>query len=282
MKKYQFYGIILLYLWCSIAAYSQDTKQEADEKNMVPLTTIFHNIGGNALHSLTFNNGFNFAAAGLSTWGLIESGIDWQWRNFAYTHETLANGAYSAVIYAGYAVPIAAPLAFYFAGFFKADEKLQIAAMAVVQSMALANGFHSVLKLSTGRSEPYIINQYHHTRIDTPNDFSGTFDWFKMVLLDGWPSGHTMSAFATAATIAEIYKNNIFLKAAFYSYAVIMGLGVSLNVHWVSDVIAGALMGYAIGTTIGRSFSGILKNEPQNNRVSFSMTAMPLGIQVRF
>jgi membrane-associated phospholipid phosphatase len=159
-------------------------------------------------------------------------------------------------------------------------------ALALGQSMALANGVHAILKLSTGRSEPFIINQYHHKRVETSDDFSGDFNWFNMVLLDGWPSGHTLSAFATAATLAQMYSDNIWVKIAAYSYAAVVGIGVSLNVHWASDVLAGALMGYAIGTTVGRSFSQRLKPAAQNNKVSFTITvqptAQPLGILVRF
>ncbi|GHV51590.1 hypothetical protein AGMMS49579_07240 [Spirochaetia bacterium] len=212
----------------------------------------------------------------------VESGVDWTWRNFAYKHETFANAAYSSVIYAGYVVPAATPVALYMAGIFRHDEKMQIAGLALGQSMILANAFHTILKLSTGRTEPYIINQYHHNRIDTSGDFSGEFDWFKMDIVDGWPSGHTLSAFATAATISEIYNDKTWVKIAAYSYAVLVGAGVSFNVHWASDVLAGALIGYAVGATVGRSFRQLLKPVEQHNGVSLSMTAYPLGISMRW
>jgi membrane-associated phospholipid phosphatase len=276
---------LLIFALYPVSVFSQEQNDEETMEEMyrpVPLSTIFHDIGGNALHSLVFNYGANFAAAGLGTWLFVESGLDWQWRNFAYDHEPLANGAYAAVIYAGWALPFATPVGFYLAGLFAHDEKLQIAGMALVQSMALANGFHAIFKLSTGRSEPYIISQYHHERINTSDDFSGDFDWFKMALLDGWPSGHTLSAFATAATIAQLYSDNLPLKIAVFSYAAIVGLGVSLNVHWASDVLAGALMGYAVGTTVGISFRQLLRPEAPREKISFSLTAQPLGILVRF
>jgi membrane-associated phospholipid phosphatase len=275
----------------SVFAEEQAVRLPADqisvERDIVPLSTLFFNIGENTLGSFTFNYGANFAAAGLGTLLFIESGIDWKWRNFAYNNESLANVAYSSVMYAGYIIPSATPVMFYMAGLLRHSEKMQITAMALAQSMALASGIHAVLKLTTGRSEPYIIDQYHHERINTSDqryggDFSGRFDWFKMNLLDGWPSGHTLSAFATAATISEIYKDNLSLKIVFYSYAVLIGLGVSLNVHWASDVFAGALMGYAIGTTVGRSFSKLINPVIQHEKVSFYITAEPFGVLVRF
>ncbi|GMO52189.1 MAG: hypothetical protein Ta2G_10070 [Termitinemataceae bacterium] len=154
--------------------------------------------------------------------------------------------------------------------------------MALIQSMALANATQVILKLSTGRSAPHLKNQDHHTRIDTDKDFSDEFDWFKLDVMDGWPSGHTLSAFATAATLAEIYNDKIWVKIAAYSYAFIMGAGVSLSVHWLSDVLAGALMGYAIGSTVGRSFSKLLKPQANEKTLSVSMTAQPLGVHIQF
>jgi membrane-associated phospholipid phosphatase len=290
---------LALLLLVSVSVFSQEQDEQDPEKgrptklalaerlreswdDRVPLLNMFHNIGWNALDSITFNYGTNFATAGLGTWFLIGSGIDWDWRNFSYDHEALANGMYSASIYAGYVIPIAAPFVFYFTGLFGHDKELQVAGLALVQSMALANGVHAILKLSTGRSEPSVINQFHHERNPTSDDFSGEFTWFKMVLLDGWPSGHTLSAFATAATIAQIYSDSLLIKIAAYSVAAFIGLGVSLNVHWASDVLAGALMGYAIGATVGRSFRQFLKPVTRHDRVSFLMTAVPLGVMVRF
>ncbi len=274
-------------LMCAvISAHTTETVPEETHRSVpaetaVPLLTAFDNIGENALHTLAFNHGANFAFAGLGTWLFIESGVDWKWRNFAYDHETLANSAYSSVVYAGYAVPSATPVAFYLAGLFRHDEKLQITGLALVQSMAFAAAAQAILKSSTGRSEPYIIGQYHHTRLETQTDFSGEFDWFKTNILDGWPSGHTMSAFAVASTVAQMYHDNICIKIASFSYALLVGIGVSLSVHWASDVVAGALMGYAIGTTVGRSFSAQVRKTP-HKEVSLSVSAQTLGIMVRF
>jgi membrane-associated phospholipid phosphatase len=243
---------------------------------------LFYHFGTNALHSLTFNYGANFIGAGLGTWAFIESGLDWKWRNFGYKHEAFANIAYSAVIYAGYVIPTATPVAFYITGLFIHDEKLQIAGLAMLQSLALANTAQVILKLTTGRSEPYLINQYHHERITASDDFSGKFNWFKNGFLDGWPSGHTLSAFASATALAQIYNDNLFIQIAAYSFASIIGLGVSFNVHWASDVLAGALIGYAVGAAVGRDFRQLLKPEAQHDKVLFSITAQPLGVLVRF
>ena len=80
-----------------------------------------------------------------------------------------------------------------------------------------------------------------------------------MNVIDGWPSGHTANAFSAAATIAELYKDNRIAVTGSYIYAAAIGLGVSVNVHWASEVFAGALIGWAIGKTVGKSFARLLK-----------------------
>ena len=45
------------------------------------------------------------------------------------------------------------------------------------------------------------------------------------------------------------------LVALSLAYAVYIGIGVSMTIHWFSDFVAGTLIGTAIGTTIGKSFS---------------------------
>ena len=44
------------------------------------------------------------------------------------------------------------------------------------------------------------------------------------------------------------------------AYALNIGLGVSMTIHWFSDFLAGAIIGTAIGTVVGKSF---LRSEMQ-------------------
>jgi membrane-associated phospholipid phosphatase len=38
------------------------------------------------------------------------------------------------------------------------------------------------------------------------------------------------------------------------TYALYIGLGVSMTIHWFSDFAAGAIIGSAIGAVVGKSF----------------------------
>jgi membrane-associated phospholipid phosphatase len=134
----------------------------------------------------------------------------------------------------------------------------------------------------TGRVSPGIVNELDHTRSQQTDDFSGKFDWFNANFIRGWPSGHTANAFAAAATISEMYKNNLWLKIGVYAYAALIGLGVTLDVHWASEAVAGALIGYGVGKTVGKSFNKLLKNDRSGNQASFYVTPNSLGIIVSF
>ena len=38
------------------------------------------------------------------------------------------------------------------------------------------------------------------------------------------------------------------------TYALFIGIGVSMTIHWFSEFLAGAIIGTAIGAVVGKSF----------------------------
>jgi membrane-associated phospholipid phosphatase len=241
---------------------------------------VFYNIGWNAFHSVTYNYGLNFIGAGFGTWAFIESGIDWEWRNIAYNNTWLANCGRPG-LYIGYIVPAITPIITYTVGRFSRNEKLQITAFALTQSLMLTLAIQSPLKMITGRALPGIITELDHTRNSRADDFSNEFNWFNSNFIGGWPSGHTANAFAAAATISEIYTDSLWLTICVYSYAALIGFGVTLDAHWASEAMAGALIGYAVGKTVGKSFSKLLKGKENKNNFSFYFTPNTIGVIIR-
>jgi membrane-associated phospholipid phosphatase len=276
MKKY-IVCLLLLIVFC-LDLYS-GTEQSDDDAP--PAVLIFHDMGRNLLDAVTYNYGINFAGAGLGTWALIETGADWKWRNIAYDHAWLSNCGRPG-LYIGFIVPGLAPIITYAISYYTNDEKLLVASLALAQSLMLTLAIQTPLKMITGRVSPGIVNELDHKRSQQTDDFSDRFDWFNANFIRGWPSGHTANAFAAAATIAEIYKNNLWLKIGVYSYATLIGLGVTLNVHWASEAVAGAVIGYAVGKTVGKSFNKLLKNDSADSPVSFYFTPNSLGVIVSF
>jgi membrane-associated phospholipid phosphatase len=232
------------------------------------------------LNSITYNYGLNFIGTGVGTWAFIETGIDWKWRNIAYNNTWLSESGIP-FLYIGYIVPVIAPIAAYTTGYFKNDEKLQITAIAIVQSLFLTLSTQAILKVATGRAVPGIVTEMDHIRDSREDDFSDEFDWFNFNFIAGWPSGHTANAFSFAAVISEIYHDNTALKIGAYTYAALVGLGVSVNAHWASDVLAGMLIGYAIGKTVGKSFCGLMEKGHELQKVTLYATGNSLGIIVK-
>jgi len=273
---------ILCFVFMIFLCFSVFTEENDDKPPSLLL--IFHDIGWNTLHSFTFNYGANFIGAGLGTWALIGSDIDWKWRNNAYNNTWVSNLGRPG-LYVGYVVPALTPVVTYTVGRFTNDEKLQITGMALVQTLILSLAIQTPLKMITGRALPGIVTELDQTRSSRTDNFSGEFNWFNKNPIGGWPSGHTLNAFAAAATISKIYDENIWVKVGVFSYAALIGFGVTLNVHWASEALAGALIGYAIGSSVGKSFKKLLNNRSNNNstenKVSFYFYPNSIGMIIK-
>jgi hypothetical protein len=108
--------IIFILLFCILCVYAFGQEQNKETENgILPLSMVFHNIGWNALHSITHNYGLNFIGAGLGTWVFIESGLDWKWNRLAYNNEWMPKIGGNAN-YIGYAVPVITPVVLYLTG----------------------------------------------------------------------------------------------------------------------------------------------------------------------
>jgi membrane-associated phospholipid phosphatase len=251
---------------------------ESTEKN--PSPHVFYNFGWNLLNSFAYNYGLNFAGAAAGTYGMIETGLDWKWRNTVFDRAWLLNIG-GPVMAAGGIVPVITPLAFYLSGKFSGNEKLTIAASALTQTLMLTMLVQSPLKMITGRRDPGLVNNSYYEKIYGEDDFSGVFNWFNMDFFNGWPSGHTANAFSAAAAISEIYYDNIYVKIGAFAYAAFIGFGTTTHAHWASEAVAGALIGYAIGKTVGKSYRVFLDKNVDDSVVSFFCTTNSAGVIIR-
>ncbi len=82
-------------------------------------------------------------------------------------------------------------------------------------------------------------------RMERPSYDPNAEHFFSRPEADAMPSGHAMTAFATAAVLSMEYPK---LTPLFYSLALWVGLSrVQQNAHWVSDIIVGAALGTLFG-----------------------------------
>jgi len=287
MKNKVFFGLLAFLFFLFPIHLNADTMKDetaSQEKSTVSPLLVFHDLGRNLLNSITCNYGLNFIGAGLGTWVFVQSGLDWNFRNIVYNHAWLSSAGLP-LLFAGYLVPVITPIPVYLAGRYLSDTKMQITATALVQAFFLTQAFHLPLKLVTGRTIPGLISgvffEPHNYRDLRTVNFSGEFNWFKLDFYDGWPSGHTACAFSAAAVISEIYDDKPLLKVGVYTYAVLMGVSVAMNAHWASDSVAGALLGYAVGKAVGKSFKQMITKNGSNDTVSFFATPNSIGVDIR-
>lgn len=270
------FALPIIFFW--ILATSAFAAIEQPER--VPLfPTLFHQFGWNALGAFTYGYGAHWALGAAGTYGLVESGADWKWNRFCVRHEALATWATLPGGVIGSLAPFIVPLSMYWGS---DSREIQIAGIAVGQAAILGFGVTSFVKIFTGRTPPHVADAADGDK-DYQKDYSGDFKWgiWRGGIFDGWPSGHTATAVAMATTLATLYPENAAIRIGAIAYSLLIGVSMSFMAHWESDIFAGALVGFAIGRTVGKSFAN-LRDGKSEDRVSFYFYPNGAGIAVRF
>jgi membrane-associated phospholipid phosphatase len=176
---------------------------------------------------------------------IVSSGFDW-----LYFKATMPFASYlfPAVIL-GWRVPIVFPIASYIAGSVRKDLRMICSAYSTAQAAVIGLLISSFYKAFTGRPG---LRYSARTLIDTSREFH--FGFLKGGVFFGWPSSHTTVAFAMSVVIWTLYPNSKMVRCVALLYALYIGIGVSMTIHWFSDFVAGAIIGAAIGTTVGNAF----------------------------
>lgn len=228
----------------------------------------FWQIGSNALsgHVGFVTTPLHLAAVG-STVLLVQTDVDTEVQGWAAGHDETVSIAWSAPgLAGGTVVPLLLPAGLLF---FSDDEEIADAGAAALQAAALGFGFSTLWKGITNREPP-------EEGVAAEPEKSRRFDFgfFRQFPFDGWPSSHTMTNMAMGAALAAYYHDTPWAVAAAYGWPVFVAasamLGMQGRVHWASDVVAGGLMGWAIGHTVGKKFAARRDSAAagRDNRVS--------------
>lgn len=266
--------MVLIFLIVSIHQTAA-ASEGGEDSVLVPVTTVFDGIGRNTLGSFEYNYGLNYFVAAAGTYGIVESGFDWRWYRNAQDHPWIPNAGFVAVG-VGPLVSFFAPLGLYLYGRSKEDDELQMTGLALGQAAILGVVVSSAMKAFTGRVAP----DEHNNLIDNSREFR--FGFLRGGIFHGWPSSHTCTAFAMAVTLTRLYPDNSTIKIASLTYASLIGLGVSTNIHWFSEAFAGALVGYAIGASVGDGFWNLMRGESKNHSCNIHITPAGVGLTYRF
>lgn len=206
---------------------------------------FFYTLPRNILRSfLGLNLLWHILAIG-TTLLIVSSDFDW-----LYLEKTrpFAGYLFSAVIF-GWYVPVVFPVVSYFVGSVRKDQRAIYSAYSTTQAAIIGLLISSFYKAFTGRPGP---RHSTVTLIDTSREFH--FGFLRGGVFHGWPSSHTMVAFAMAAAVWTLYPSSKMTRCLALLYALYIGLGVSMTIHWFSDFVAGAIIGTAIGVTVGNVF----------------------------
>ena len=210
-------------------------------------------LGCNLVDAATGENLLFYGAAVLSTMELSASGADHEIRVFV--EERLGTRGFSdfTVSLGYYGLPAMGALV-YATGLVARDTKLAGAGAAALQAMTVTFATTVLLKGLTGR--PFPNHGGHPESPDRLLHPEWAREWRGPLLENSaWPSGHTSVAVALASSLVSYYADVPWLPWVLYPGAASIAFGMMSGAHhWASDVVAGALMGHAIGASIGADF----------------------------
>ena len=151
------------------------------------------------------------------------------------------------------------------------NQKMKTTTLLATQSYLVAGAMEALVKFVTGRQRP----NYLKDGSLTPDPVFRGPRFSLQYGSTSFPSGHTTAAFAAATVYAQEYRDRPLVPIISYSAATLIGLSrITENKHWISDVFAGAALGYVTGLQVVRNYHryAYLQNHKQNkNTVSFSL-----------
>jgi len=220
---------------------------------------FFHNILKN-LKNIFWGRNFLWHLLAIAlTYIFVASRFDWFY--FQATRGTALQTLFWPAVIAGAFFPLFGILVFYAVSAVKKNKNLVGTSLALGQAALLGLLVSDFYKFFTGRPGPPGFSTQNFT-----TDISHIFRFGILHggVFFGWPSSHTTVAFAMAVTLYILYHNNKFVRYASIIYALYVGIGVSLTIHWFSDFAAGAIIGSVVGVVVGKSFS---KDKFLNQRI---------------
>lgn len=142
-------------------------------------------------------------------------------------------------IYGTRRVMFGGPALLYIGGWLSGNTEIRETGLQTFQAVFFAGAITSIIKEFSGRSRPY--NQKGPAAFK-PFAFNERYRSFF--------SGHASITFAASTVLAHKIDHPIW-KIFWYSAAILTaGARVYNDRHWFSDVLAGALVGYAVGNFI--------------------------------
>jgi len=187
-----------------------------------------------------------YVAAGATAWVVAYSLVDEPLQKFSQKHLNTVTNTVSEVVQPLGRQRNLAPVAgaVLLGGLLLKNQKLQKAATLSLGSIVANALATSALKSSFRRHRPSVTSE--NDLFDAP--FSNSHN-------TSLPSSHTSTAFAVATSVASVYRDHKLVPPIAYGVATLVGLSrVNDNMHWSTDVLAGAAVGYLSARVVNRLY----------------------------
>lgn len=181
--------------------------------------------------------------------------LDEQVRDFAKANQSkLADMLFSTDAFYGEGYTYIPLLALYGYGIAANNRDIRNLGLKLTAASTFALFYNMSLKSLIGRSRPF-LNQGNASFNPLSFAFENT----------SFPSGHTTFTFAIAAVVDHA-TNSLPLEALFYSAAVWTAMArIYHDVHWFSDTVAGAAIGYFAARWAARELDRLQNNRQLQN-----------------
>ena len=181
---------------------------------------------------------------------LATSGLDWAY--FLWVQSSHTGGLLMTADTIGYPFPLVVAAGLGIVGIRNPGNGYSIAGIAAAVAAVLGLVVSMALKSIAGRVSPP-----HHAfgaaLADADNSAVFNFGFMNEAILGGWPSSHATVAFAVVAALFVTMPAARGLRIISLGFATVIGIGVTLGFHWLSDFISGVVIGTSIGLWVGRA-----------------------------
>jgi membrane-associated phospholipid phosphatase len=211
-------------------------------------------LGRNLARSFTGPALFLHWAAVASTYALIETDTDYHAQRYFASQRASLDPHTVPAVWLGYFFPVVLGGGLLAHGYASKNRDTIAAGSAVLQATAITVAYTSVLKATTGRPNP---NPEERPDVRSASrEFPVGF--MRGGIHYGWPSGHLAVSTAAVVGLATTCPDRPELALGGVAYLGYLAFGVAAHegatMHWLSDVVAGTLIGVAVGHSVGGGF----------------------------
>jgi len=257
--------------------FNQEQSHSAADQHVA--VSPWTGLGRNALANFSFPKALFHLSAVAGTLLIIESGLDTRVHNF-FARNTFFDKSSHPGVSQGAVFPAVLGCGVLFSGLIGRSSQLISAGSSVLQASLLAVCYSSALKALTGRPGPEPLIYPNNKASETFR-----FGFLRGGIYHGWPSGHLLANTAAVTSLFYFYGDKTWLKIAGGTYLGYLFLSVishgKSSMHWFSDTVAGGLMGFAIGSSVGRDFRRRWEGKKDDRSgLSFHVVPQVFGISV--